>query len=157
MKKILLLVLVSVVLFLGGCSRNNYFYINKTESFKNGATYTVKSLDEYNSFVESVGFNKEIKKYNERYFKKSAIVIFQIMIGIDYKISKTYTVFEGNKMAFNFEKQLPGKLRGVSPAYSNVTIIVECKQKELDGISIIELYEDGVLRFVNGESAKESE
>ena len=147
MKKVLLFFIMLFSLALTGCSLDREVNLVRAGShtFDNGASYIIDSVDELNEYVSGTynSFDKAVEKYDEDYFKKSALIIVEITknTGSAKLTIKSIDVKE-KVMIIKFKTRTPNIVT-CDMAYWH--ILVECTQEEANCINNIKVYDSGNL------------
>ena len=110
-----------------------------------GPTYVINSVEELNEYVSGTynNFDTAIEKYDEEYFKTSALVIAEITKNTgSAKLTLKSIVFNEDTMVIKFKTKTPNIVT-CDMAYWH--IIVECTQEEVNSINSIKVYDSGNL------------
>lgn len=147
MKKFLFLFVMLFSIILTGCSLDREAYLVRAggPSFNNGSTYAINSLEELNEYVSGIynNFDTAVEKYDEEYFKTSALVIAEITKYTgSAKLTLKSIVFNEDTMVIKFKTKTPYTVT-CDMAYWH--IIVECIQEEVNSINNIKVYDSGNL------------
>ena len=147
MKKFLVIFVMLFSIILTGCSLDREAYLVRAggPSFNHGSTYVINSVEELNEYVSGTynNFDTAIEKYDEEYFKASALVIAEITKNTgSAKLTLKSIVFNEDTMVIKFKTKTPNIVT-CDMAYWH--IIVECTQEEVNSINNIKVYDSGNL------------
>ena len=102
-------------------------------------------MEELNEYVSGIynNFDTAVEKYDEEYFKTSALVIAEITKYTgSAKLTLKSIVFNEDTMVIKFKTKTPNTVT-CDMAYWH--IIVECTQEEVNSINNIKVYDSGNL------------
>lgn len=147
MKKFLVIFVMLFSIILTGCSLDREAYLVRAggPSFNHGSTYVINSVEELNEYVSGTynNFDTVVEKYDEEYFKVSALVIAEITKNTgSAKLTLKSIDFNEDTMVIKFKTKTPNIVT-CDMAYWH--IIVECTQEEVNSINSIKVYDSGNL------------
>ena len=147
MKKFLVIFVMLFSIILTGCSLDREAYLVRAggPSFNHGSTHIINSVEELNEYVSGTynNFDTVVEKYDEEYFKASALVIAEITKNTgSAKLTLKSIVFNEDTMVIKFKTKTPNIVT-CDMAYWH--IIVECTQDEVNSINSIKVYDSGNL------------
>lgn len=147
MKKFLVIFVMLFSIILTGCSLDREAYLVRAggPSFNHGSTYVINSVEELNEYVSGTynNFDTVVEKYDEEYFKTSALVIAEITKNTgSAKLTLKSIDFNEDTMVIKFKTKTPNIVT-CDMAYWH--IIVECTQEEVNSINSIKVYDSGNL------------
>ena len=147
MKKFLVIFVMLFSIILTGCSLDREAYLVRAggPSFNHGSTYVNNSVEELNEYVSGTynNFDTVVEKYDEEYFKASALVIAEITKNTgSAKLTLKSIDFNEDTMVIKFKTKTPNIVT-CDMAYWH--IIVECTQEEVNSINSIKVYDSGNL------------
>ena len=147
MKKFLVIFVMLFSIILTGCSLDREAYLVRAggPSFNHGSTYVINSVEELNEYVSGTynNFDTVVEKYDEEYFKASALVIAEISKNTgSAKLTLKSIDFNEDTMVIKFKTKTPNIVT-CDMAYWH--IIVECTQEEVNSINSIKVYDSGNL------------
>lgn len=147
MKKFLVIFVMLFSIILTGCSLDREAYLVRAggPSFNHGSTYVINFVEELNEYVSGTynNFDTVVEKYDEEYFKASALVIAEITKNTgSAKLTLKSIDFNEDTMVIKFKTKTPNIVT-CDMAYWH--IIVECTQEEVNSINSIKVYDSGNL------------
>ena len=147
MKKFLVIFVMLFSIILTGCSLDREAYLVRAggPSFNHGSTYVINSVEELDEYVSGTynNFDTAVEKYDEEYFKASALVIAEITKNTgSAKLTLKSIDFNEDTMVIKFKTKTPNTVTW-DMAYWH--IIVECTQEEVNSINNIKVYDSGNL------------
>ena len=147
MEKIFILIITLFIFTLSGCSSETNAYLVRVGGprFNHGSSYVINSVEELIEYVDGTynNFDDAVEKYDEEYFKNSALIIAEIVknSGSAKLTLKSIDVKE-EILIIKFKTRTPSIVT-CDMAYWH--ILVECSQEEANSISSIEVYDIGKL------------
>ena len=144
MKKLVLSMFLVMLLLVTGCGQSNEAYLVKagSETFKNGSSYVITSIEELNEYVSHTynKFDEAVKSYDSSYFENNALVIAEITKSSgSYKMKMSSVKIDENIMTIKVKSSAPQYVT-MDMAYWH--IIVECTQEEANAITTVNILEN---------------